>query len=90
MKREDAQKMCQEIRHYLTCGNPVWDKDDVEEALSMAIEALSKPNGDLISRQDAIECVEFLPPYREYWKGTRKILYEKNKIIKGLKELPAK
>lgn len=57
MKREDAQKMCQEIRHYLTSGNPIWNKNDVEEALNMAIDALSEPSGDLISRADAIEAL---------------------------------
>jgi hypothetical protein len=44
---------------------------------------------DLISRADAIEAVKFLPPYREYWKGTRKVLYTKEDIIKALNALPS-
>lgn len=43
----------------------------------------------VITRADAIEAIEFLPPYREYWKGTRKILYAKEDIIKALKEVPS-
>lgn len=43
----------------------------------------------LINREDAIEAVEFLPPYREYWKGTRKVLYKKEDIIKALMALPS-
>lgn len=42
MTREEAQKMCQDIRHYLTLGNPVWSTDEVAKALSMAIEALQQ------------------------------------------------
>lgn len=44
---------------------------------------------DSISREDAIEAIKFLPPYREYWKGTRKVLYKKEDIIKALKALPS-
>lgn len=43
---------------------------------------------DSISREDAIDAIKFLPPYREYWKGTRKVLYKKEDIIKALKTLP--
>lgn len=43
----------------------------------------------IITRADAIEAIEFLPPYREYWRGTRKILYTKEDIIKALKEVPS-
>lgn len=59
MDRIEAMKLLSEIKHYLTAGNPVWDKEVVAEALDMAIEALqnlSKPNNGLqgltlISRQ---------------------------------------
>lgn len=44
---------------------------------------------DSINRVDAIEAIKFLPPYREYWKGTRKVLYKKEDIIKVLKALPS-
>ena len=40
MLKEQAIKMCMEIKDYLTQGNPIWDKDKVGEALDMAIEAL--------------------------------------------------
>ena len=40
MTKKEAINMCMEVRHYLTQGNPIWDKDKVGEALDMAIEAL--------------------------------------------------
>ena len=40
MTKGEAIDMCMEVRHYLTSGNPIWDKDKVGEALDMAIEAL--------------------------------------------------
>lgn len=43
----------------------------------------------LIKQEDAIEAVKFLPPYREYWKGTRKVLYTKEDVIKALMALPS-
>ena len=46
-------------------------------------------SSDSISREDAIEAIKFLPPYREYWKGTRKVLYTKEDIIKALNALPS-
>ena len=42
----------------------------------------------LIKQEDAIEMMKFLLPYREYWKGTRKVLYKKEDIIKALMALP--
>ena len=46
MLREEAIQMCMEIKHYLTQGNPIWDKDKVGEALDMAIEALKRERTD--------------------------------------------
>lgn len=40
MTMEEAQEILQEIKHYLTAGNPVWHKEVVAEALDIAIEAL--------------------------------------------------
>lgn len=40
MTMEEAQEILQEIKHYLTAGNPVWDVDEIAEACDMAIEAL--------------------------------------------------
>ena len=40
MTREDAIEMCKSIKDYLTGGNPVWSKEEVAEAMTMAIEAL--------------------------------------------------
>ena len=40
MTTEKAIEMCKSIKHYLTGGNPVWSKEEVAEALDMAIEAL--------------------------------------------------
>ena len=71
MTNKEAQSLLQEIRHYLVVGNPVWNKDEVAEALSMAIEALQEPSleatckkcTDLISRQAAIEAIAKFVPY---------------------------
>lgn len=41
MTREKAIEMCKSIKDYLTAGNPVWSKEEVAEAMTMAIEALS-------------------------------------------------
>lgn len=41
MTREEAIAMCKSIKKYLTGGNPVWSKEEVAEAMNMAIEALS-------------------------------------------------
>lgn len=40
MNRQDALVKCKAIRDYLTAGNPVWSKEEVAEAMTMAIEAL--------------------------------------------------
>jgi len=41
MTREKAIEMCKSIKDYLTGGNPVWSKEEVAEAMTMAIEALT-------------------------------------------------
>ena len=40
MTTEKAIEMCKSIKHYLTGGNPVWSKEEVADAMTMAIEAL--------------------------------------------------
>lgn len=40
MTKGEAIDMCMEVRDYLTSGNPMWDKEEVGEALDMAIRAL--------------------------------------------------
>ena len=56
MTRAEAQEILQEIKHYLTAGNPVWRKEVVAEALDIAIEALTQDSTqDLISRSRAID-----------------------------------
>lgn len=40
MTREKAIEMCKSIKDYLTGGNPVWSKEEVAEAMTMAINAL--------------------------------------------------
>ena len=65
MTIEEAQEILQEIKHYLTAGNPVWDVDEIAEAMNMAIEALMQESRkvtqestqDQISRQDAIDAM---------------------------------
>lgn len=41
MTREKAIEMCKSIKDYLTGGNPVWSKEEVDDAMTMAIKALS-------------------------------------------------
>ena len=43
MTKEEAIKKLEDIRDYLTAGNPIWDIESVEEACNMAIEALKHP-----------------------------------------------
>lgn len=40
MTKEEAIAKCKNIKRYLTDGNPVWSKEEVAEAMTMAIEAL--------------------------------------------------
>ena len=58
MTKKEAINMCMEVRHYLTQGNPIWDKDKVGEALDMAIEALK-------ITKEWIPCTERLPEVGE-------------------------
>lgn len=55
MTREKAIEMCEAIKHYLTAGNPVWSKEEVAEAMTMAIIALDREQ----RKYDAI-CNELL------------------------------
>lgn len=43
MNREEAINVIKGARQYLTVGNPIWNVKKVDEALNMAIEALSEP-----------------------------------------------
>ncbi len=84
MTEYEAIKMLQEIRHYLTSGNPIlddeeheflvlgspyvgnpiWDEEEVYDAMTMAIVALNnvtdKQNDVVESKNDAINCSEIL------------------------------
>ena len=40
MTKGEAKEVLQEVKHYLTAGNPVWDVNEIAEACDMAIEAL--------------------------------------------------
>lgn len=46
MDRIEVMTLLQEIKHYLTAGNPVWHKEVVAEALDIAIEALQEQSRD--------------------------------------------
>lgn len=41
MNKQDALAKCKAIKDYLTAGNPMWDKEEVAEAMTIAIEALT-------------------------------------------------
>lgn len=60
MTREEAINMVQGARQYLTAGNPIWDVKKIDEALNMAIEALSAE-----AVQGWIPCSERLPEIDE-------------------------
>lgn len=80
--------------HYIlpsTETERTWLTEYTEEEAEKEFPNIAKYNTstDLISRADAIETVKFLPSYREYWKGTRKVLYKKKDIIKALNALPS-
>ena len=56
MTREEAVKKINAIKKHLTAGKPIWDVREIQEDLSMAIEALQyEPSKDLISRADAVK-----------------------------------
>lgn len=42
MKREEAINVVKGAKLYLMAGNPIWDVKKVDEALNMAIKALSE------------------------------------------------
>ena len=42
MTKEEAIRIVQECRQYLMSGSPIWDIQIIDEALGMAIEALSE------------------------------------------------
>ncbi len=69
MNRQDALSRCKAIRDYLTNGNPIWDKDEVYEAMTMAIEALKKETGCDGCRQLQIHCFECARRRKDYYKG---------------------
>lgn len=47
MKRIEAEIIISEARNYLLSGNPIWDTKTIDEAFSMAIEALKdRPKGE--------------------------------------------
>ena len=56
MTRDEAINIVQGARQYLTAGNPIWDAKKIDEAMSMAISALSERTGEWIfNPKDAIE-----------------------------------
>ena len=66
--------------------------DSIAEAIDMAIEALSKPSGNLISRADAIEAVkETKPIVRSTERNWGKMIAEQHskELVKALKALPS-
>lgn len=94
MTKEEAINIVKGARQYLTVGNPIWDVKKVDEALNMAIEALTsqnltEPNNtcevDLISRADAIElCAE-----AQGRASTKSELKGISKVWQGLLKLPS-
>lgn len=62
MDRIEAMKLLSEIKHYLTAGNPVWDVDEISEALDMAIEALR-------NEISCVKCVHYTE--RETYTGIK-------------------
>ncbi len=66
MNREEAINVIKGARQYLTVGNPIWNVKKVDEAMNMAIEALTRPKGEWIfSPKDAIELMFTKPKCSE-------------------------
>ena len=65
MTREEAINIVQGARKYLTAGNPILDIKKIDEAMSMAIEALQdRPQGEWIDDETNYTCSEC---YRGCW-----------------------
>jgi len=80
MTREEAIVKCKSIKEYLTGGNPVWSKEEVDDALSMAIIALDREQrkyeaicNELLSlKSDLNEPIEAVLAYEKSIKVIRK------------------
>ena len=42
MTKDDCINKIQDIKAYLTAGNPIWNTDEIAEACDMAIESLER------------------------------------------------
>lgn len=42
MTKEEALKLMQAVKSYMTSGNPMWSVEPIGEAMDMAIEALEQ------------------------------------------------
>lgn len=62
MDRIEAMTLMQQIKNYLTAGNPVWDVDEISEALDIAIEALR-------NEINCVKCVHYTE--RETYTGIK-------------------
>lgn len=74
MNREEAIKICKEVRKYMCAGNPIWDKETIHEALTTAIidmkmmprmlERLGKVN---LSKCDLIDRTALMDKLTSQW-----------------------
>lgn len=51
MTKEEALKLMQAIKSYMTSGNPMWSVEPIGEAMDMAIEALEQSQWIPISKE---------------------------------------
>ena len=54
MTNEEAKKMLEAFKNYLTAGNPIWHKDEVAEAFDLAIAALERDRWISVEEQPNI------------------------------------
>ena len=93
MTREEAKELLTYIMISYVPKDQYGDYDDpepYEQAIDMAIEALSEPNGDIISRAEAIEAVRKIVPYViDKDTGQWGVLVNKANVITELSALPS-
>lgn len=71
MEREEAIKICKEIRKYLCAGNPIWDTEKIHEALTTAIidmKMMPRVLNTLNIVRNTVENASQEHPYKEIGK----------------------
>ena len=97
MTKERAIDLCKAIDIYLCTGNPIWDVEEIHDAMSMAIEALKARQWIPVSErlpEPHKAVLAYAPKYNNIWAvtitdsgkwlmWTPGILYEYNQDFNG-------